>query len=93
MTAIAEPNPMRVDSLRALLVIRVDSNSKGLRPPFVMKARSNARRASIVVITTIMMLMGFITGNTTLKKVCRELAPSIAAASRSVGSKPFRPAR
>ena len=52
-----------------------------------------ARRGSHVVITTIMMLMGFITGNTTLKKVCRELAPSIAAASRSVGSKPFRPAR
>src|SRR5664280_2757233 len=93
ITAIAAPKPMRSDSLMELLVISVDNNSNGLRPPFVMYARSNARRASIVVITTMTMLMGFITGNTTRKKVWRALAPSKAAASRSAGSKLFRPAR
>ncbi len=39
------------------------------------------------------MLIGRITGKTTLKKVWRSVAPSIAAASRSDGSTPFRPAR
>ena len=39
------------------------------------------------------MLIGRSTGKTTRKNVCRSLAPSIAAASRSEGSTLFRPAR
>ena len=58
-----------------------------------MNAMSKARSASIVVITAITTLIGAITGKTTRKKVCISLAPSTFAASRSIGSTLFRPAR
>ena len=47
----------------------------------------------MVETTMIMMLIGRMMGKTTAKKVWRALAPSIYAASRSVGSTLFRPAR
>ena len=47
----------------------------------------------MTVTTTITMLIGRMTGKITRKKVWRAFAPSIAAASRSVGSTLFRPAR
>ena len=47
----------------------------------------------MIVITTIVMLIGRMAGNTTRRKICRSLAPSIAAASLIAGSTPFRPAR
>ena len=59
----------------------------------MMYTMSNALRASITVMTTTMMLIGRMAGNTTLKKVCAAVAPSMAAASFRVGSTPFRPAR
>ena len=60
----------------------------------MMYTRSNARSDSMIVITTsTTMLMGRSTGNTTRKNVCRSLAPSMAAASRSVGSTALSPAR
>ena len=47
----------------------------------------------MTVTTTITTLIGRMTGKTTRKKVCRAFAPSIAAASRSVGSTLLSPAR
>jgi len=90
---MAEPNPIRLVSPMMLLVTSVDSSSSPLSPLFVMNAKSNARSDSITVITRITMLIGRMTGKTTRKKVWDSLAPSIAAASRRTGSKPFRPAR
>ena len=92
-TAMAEPNPMRLASLRLLLVMRVDSSSRPLVPWLTMNARSNARSDSMTVTTTMITLMGAITGKTTLKKIWRSPAPSMAAASRRPGSTLFRPAR
>ena len=39
------------------------------------------------------MLIGFSAGKTTVRNACHSPAPSIAAASRSVGSSAFSPAR
>jgi len=47
----------------------------------------------MTVITMMTMLIGSIIGKTTRKNVWTSLAPSTFAASRSVGSIPFRPAR
>ena len=54
---------------------------------------SNARSDSMTVMTMITMLIGRITGKTTRKNVWRWFAPSIAAASRRVGSTLLSPAR
>ena len=54
---------------------------------------SKARSDSMVVMTAMITLIGAITGKTTRKNVWRWFAPSIAAASRSVGSTLFSPAR
>ncbi len=54
---------------------------------------SNARSDSMTVTTMITTLIGRMTGKTTRKNVWRWLAPSIAAASRSVGSTLLSPAR
>src|SRR5262249_33480229 len=92
-TAMAEPKPTRLASLMLLLVITVDSSSRPFLPRLMMYAMSNARSDSMIVTTTMMTLIGAMTGNTTWKNVCLWLAPSMAAASRSVGSTLFRPAR
>ena len=47
----------------------------------------------MIVTTTMTTLIGAMAGNTTRKNVCPALAPSMAAASRSVGSTLFSPAR
>ena len=82
---MADPKPSRLASLMLLLVIRTDSSSRPFLPWLMMYTMSNARRDSITVITTITMLIGRMTGKTTRKNVWRAFAPSIAAASRSVG--------
>ena len=79
--------------LMLLFVISVDSSSRPFLPRLMMYAMSNARSDSMIVTTTMITLIGPMTGNTTRKNVCRWLAPSIAAASRSVGSTLFSPAR
>src|SRR5256714_10685498 len=93
ITAMAEPKPTRLASLMLLLVIRIESSSRPFLPWLMMKAMSKARRASMAVMTTTTMLMGAMTGKTTRKNVCTSLAPSTLAASRSVGSTLFNPAR
>ena len=47
----------------------------------------------MTVTTMITMLIGRIDGKTTRQNVCQAFAPSISAASRSVGSTALRPAR
>ncbi len=47
----------------------------------------------ITVITMITMLTGRMAGNTTRRKTCHSLAPSMAAASRRLGSTDLSPAR
>src|ERR671937_659118 len=58
ITAIAEPKPTRLASLMLLLVIRMDSSSRPFLPWLMMNAMSNARSASIAVITTTTTLIG-----------------------------------
>ena len=91
--ASAEPKPIRLASPTMLLVTRVEISSSPLRPLLMTQTRSKARSDSMTVTTSTMMLIGNITGKTTWKNVVRSLAPSTLAASRSVGSTPFRPAR
>ena len=57
-TAIAEPNPMRLDSPMMLLVTRIESSSMPLRPLLKTNTRSKARRASMIVTTRTTMLIG-----------------------------------
>ena len=59
----------------------------------MMKAMSNARSASMAVMTTTTTLIGAMTGKTMRKNVWISFAPSTFAASRSVGSTLFSPAR
>ena len=93
IVARADPKPIRLASPTMLEVTRVEISSRPLRPLLTTQTMSNARNASMTVITRMMMLMGRITGTTTRKKVCVSLAPSIDAASRSEGSTAFSPAR
>ncbi len=92
-TAMADPNPIRLASLSALLTIRVDSSSSPFLPLLMMYTMSNARSDSMTVTTITTTLIGCITGKTTRKNVWRAFAPSIAAASRRVGSTLLSPAR
>ena len=76
-----------------LLVMRIDNSSRPFLPRLMMYAMSKARSDSMTVMTMMTTLIGRMTGKTTLKKVCRWFAPSMAAASRRVGSTLFSPAR
>lgn len=93
IVASAEPNPIRLASPTTFWVTSAEISSNPLRPLLTTQTRSNARSDSITVTTSTMMLMGRMTGNTTRKNVRLSEAPSTAAASRSDGSTPFRPAR
>ena len=90
---MADPNPTRLDSPSAVFVTSTDSSSRPLMPRFRMYTRSNARSDSMMVITSTTMLMGRSTGKMTRKNICRSLAPSMAAASRRLGSTALSPAR
>ncbi len=74
-------------------MITVDSSCSPFVPWLMMYTRSKARSDSITVTTTITTLIGAMTGKMTRKNVCRSEAPSMAAASRKVGSTLFSPAR
>src|SRR5438105_14509553 len=69
ITAIADPKPTRLASLMLLLVIRIDRSSSPLLPWLTMNAMSNARKASIAVITAITTLIGCINGKEKRKYV------------------------
>ena len=93
IVASAEPKPMRLASPMMLLKTSAEISSSPLRPRLMTHTRSNARNDSMTVITRMTMLTGRITGKITLKNVFTSFAPSMAAASRSVGSTLFNPAR
>ena len=93
-TAIAEPKPTPVRLADA--VVR---DQRGQQLEAVLAAVDDvddverAQGLDLVITTTMTTLIGAITGKTTRKNVWRSLAPSTLAASRSVGSTLFRPAR
>lgn len=90
---MAEPKPIRLASPMMFSVTSTESSSSPLRPWLTAYTMSNARRASMTVMTPTMTLTGRRVGRTMRKKVWASPAPSIAAASFSEGSTAFSPAR
>src|SRR6476469_3618926 len=83
IVASAEPKPMRLASPTTFWVTRAPMSSSPLRPLLITQTMSKARSDSMKVTTTTMMLIGRMTGKTTLKNVVVSLAPSILADSRT----------